>query len=95
MPASTARSKTERFEARISAKQKELFKQAAEIQAQSLTDFVVSSAMEVAKKVIHQHDILELTARDQKVFVQALLNPRKPNEKLRRAARRYRTVVRA
>jgi uncharacterized protein (DUF1778 family) len=95
MPASTAKSKTERLEARINAKQKELFKQAAEIQAQSLTDFVVSSALEAAKKIIHQHEMLELTARDQKVFVQALLNPPKPNAKLRRAAKRYRAVVRA
>jgi len=39
--------------------------------------------------------VIELTARDQKIFVQALLNPPKPNEKLRKAAKRYRMLVRS
>jgi uncharacterized protein (DUF1778 family) len=93
MPASAAKPKTERLEARISAKQKEIFKQAAEMQAQSLTEFVVASALEAAKKIIHQHEVVELTLRDQKAFVQALLQPPKPNQKLRKAARRYRAVA--
>ncbi|GAA6619787.1 DUF1778 domain-containing protein [Scytonema sp. NUACC26] len=36
------RSKTERLEARISKEQKELFQYAAEIQGQTLTDFIVN-----------------------------------------------------
>ena len=47
------------------------------------------------KKALDEHGVIELTARDQKVFVQALLNPPKPNEKLRKAAKRYRILVSA
>jgi len=43
------------------------------------------------KKSNHGQSIIELTARDQKVFVQALLNPPKRNVKLRKAAKRYRS----
>jgi uncharacterized protein (DUF1778 family) len=42
---------------------------------------------------LDEHGVIELTARDQKVFVRALLNPPKPNEKLRKAAKRYRMLV--
>lgn len=82
--------KAERLEARITAAQKEILQRAAEIEGRSLTDFVISSAQETAKRVIREHDILVLTARDREVFVNALLNPPAPNEKLRRAVRRYR-----
>lgn len=47
------------------------------------------------KKALDEHGVIELTARDQKVFVQALLKPPKPNDNLRKAAKRYRILVRA
>ena len=49
----------------------------------------VSAAQATAKRIIQEHEILLLSARDREVFVNALLNPAAPNEKLRRAARRY------
>jgi uncharacterized protein (DUF1778 family) len=84
-----ASGKAERLEARITSAQKEMLQRAAEIEGRSLTDFVVSSAQATAKRVIQEHEILVLSARDREVFVSALLNPRAPNEKLRQAARRY------
>ncbi|MUL39191.1 DUF1778 domain-containing protein [Gloeocapsopsis dulcis] len=83
------RSKDERLEVRITKEQKELFQQAADIQGRTLTDFVVSSVFEAAKQAIQEHEIMVLTLRDRKVFVEALLNPPEPSAKLRDAASRY------
>ncbi len=81
--------KAERLEARVTREQKRLIEHAAELEGRSLTDFIVTSAQSVAKQVIHDHEMLKLTAKDREMFVQALLNPPKQSEKLRQAVRRY------
>src|SRR6266849_4974567 len=84
-----ARTRSERLEARISSNQKDLFQRAAELQGRTLTDFILSSAQEAAVRTIEAMQIIRLSAQDSRTFAQALLNPRKPNRKLRAAARRY------
>lgn len=81
--------KAERLEARIAPAQKEILQRAAELEGRSLTDFVVSAAQATAKRIIHEHEVLLLTARDRELFVKALSDPPAPNETLRKAARRY------
>ena len=83
------RFKTERLEARVSREQKELFQRAADIQGRTLTDFVTSSVAEAAKRAIQEHEMMTLSVRDREVFVEALLNPPEPSDKLRAAAQRY------
>lgn len=83
------RTRQERLEARISRDQKTLFQQAAELQGRSLTDFVLHSAHEAAVRTIEETQIIRLNAQDSRAFAQALVNPKKPNEKLRAAAQRY------
>lgn len=83
------RSKIERLEARVSKEQKELFQQAADIQGRTLTDFVTSSVAEAAKRAIQEHEMMTLSVRDREVFVEALLSPPEPSDKLRAAASRY------
>jgi uncharacterized protein (DUF1778 family) len=83
------RTRSERLEARISSNQKDLFQRAAELQGRTLTDFILSSAQEAAVRTIEAMQIIRLSAQDSRTFAQALLNPRKPNRKLRAAARRY------
>jgi uncharacterized protein (DUF1778 family) len=82
--------KAERFEARITSAQKKILQRAAEIEGRSLTDFVVSAAQATARRIIHEHESLQLTENDRALFVAALMNPPRPNDKLRKAARRYR-----
>lgn len=82
----------QRLEARITAEQKRLFQQAADIQGVTLTDFVVASVQAAASRAIEESAILTLRARDREVFVQALLNPPAPNDRLLSAARRYREL---
>jgi uncharacterized protein (DUF1778 family) len=80
---------TERLEARITSDQKDLFKRAASLRGVTLTDFVVSSVHEAAVRTLEAMHVIEFGRRDQQAFVDALLNPETPNEKLIKAARRH------
>jgi uncharacterized protein (DUF1778 family) len=90
-PASATR-KGERLEARVSPEAKAICQEAARLQGQSLTDFVVGSAVESAKRILREKELMELTQRDRIAFVNSLLNPPLPNRRLRQAARRYEQV---
>lgn len=81
--------KRERLEARISAEQKALLQRAADLLGRTLSDFIVASAQRAAEEVIREHTIVTLTAQDSQAFVEALLNPPPPSERLRAAAARY------
>jgi len=85
--------KSARFEARITEDQKAIFLRAAALGGhRTLTEFVIESAQEKANAIIRDHDILSLTAKDKRIFVDALLNPPAPNAKLKQAAKRYKKL---
>src|SRR5712691_10074033 len=84
--------KTARLEARLTDEQKALFQHAADLTGRSLTEFVVSSAQEVAARTVRDHEVLTLSGLDRQVFIDALLKPFSPNKRLRQAARRYKRV---
>jgi uncharacterized protein (DUF1778 family) len=84
--------KTARLEARLTDEQKALFQHAADLTGRSLTQFVVSSAQEMAARTVREHEVLTLSGRDRQVFVDALLRPISPNKRLRQAAKRYKSV---
>ena len=84
--------KTARLEARLTDAQKALFQHAADLTGRSLTEFVVSSAQEVAARTVREHEVLTLSGLDRQVFVDALLKPISPNKRLRQAARRYKRL---
>jgi uncharacterized protein (DUF1778 family) len=81
--------KRERLEARVSAEQKALLQRAADLQGRTLSDFIIGSAQQAAEEIIREHMVITLTAQDSRAFVEALLNPPAPNERLRAAAARY------
>lgn len=85
--------KTARLEARVSAEEKKLFQHAAALQGRSLTDFLVTSAHEAARKTVQEHEIMELSARDRKAFVAALLHPPAPGRRLKKAVKRYKDTL--
>ena len=89
----TGRRKRSRLEARISAEEKELLKRAAALQGCSLTEFVVRSAREAARKAVKEHQMMSLTARDTEAFVKALLKSPVPGKKLKYAAERYKEIM--
>jgi uncharacterized protein (DUF1778 family) len=82
-----------RLEARISAEQKSLIERAAALQGRTLTDFVLTSVQDAARRAIEDHQQLELSVRDSEAFVDALLNPRPVNDRLRDTVRRYREAT--
>ena len=49
--------KTARMEARLTGDQKTLFQHAADLTGRSLTDFVVSSAQEIAARTVREHEV--------------------------------------
>jgi uncharacterized protein (DUF1778 family) len=78
-----------RIEVRVSPKQKRLFERAAELEGVTLTDFAISSMQRAATTAVQEYTRIELSERNQKAFVEALLNPPEPNEALREAAKAY------
>ena len=81
--------RVERLEARISKAQKNLFVRAATVQGRSLTDFLIASVQEAAERALRAHDVLTLSERDRRIFVEALVKPAAPGKSLRQAAKRY------
>lgn len=85
--------KTARLETRVTAAQKALFQRAADLTGRSLTDFILSSAHEVAARTVREHDVLTLSGQDRDLFVRTLLQPPAPSPRLRQAAARYKRAV--
>ena len=82
--------RSERLEARVSRETKALCQKAAQIKGSTLTEFVVNCAVEAANRTIREQEFAELTKRDRRAFVEALLTPAPaPNVKLQKAARRH------
>lgn len=87
------RRRAERLETRITAEQKALIEHAAALQGRSITDFVLTSVQDAARRAIEEHEIVTLSVRDSQAFVEALLNPPEPGAGLREAAARYKAVM--
>lgn len=92
MPSTAAHqeARSERLEARVPASLKATLKRAAAMQGRTLTDFVLSASTEAAERVIREHEVLELSRRDQEALARALLDPPAATPRLEDAARRYR-----
>lgn len=87
------RARAQRLETRVTAEQKRLIERAAALQGRTITDFVLTSAQDAARRTIEEHQQLELSVRDSQAFVEALLNPRPVNGRLRDTVRRYRAAT--
>jgi uncharacterized protein (DUF1778 family) len=84
LPATAAR-----IEARVSIEAKALIQKAVDIEGGTLTDFISKSAQIAAQNVIESHQTLKLGIEDSRAFVDAILNPKEPNEALKNAVKRY------
>ena len=87
------RARAERLEARVTADQKSLIEHAAALQGRTVTDFVLTSVQEAARRTIEEHQRLDLTMRDSQAFVEALIDPKPVNDRLRETVRRYRQAT--
>lgn len=82
-----------RLEARVDAEIKARWQQAADLQGITLTDFIITSLQESATKVIQQHQTMKLTQKDTEAFVDAIINPQKPNDNLKAAVLEYKKLI--
>lgn len=86
----SGRVRGERLETRVTADQKRLIERAAALQGRTVTDFVLTSVQDAARRAIEEHQILDLSLQDSQAFVDALLEPAPVNDRLRDTIRRYR-----
>ncbi len=85
--------RSERIQARATKHAKLTLERAAAVQGVSLSDFIISTALEQANKTLQVHEQLELSARDSRAFAEALINPPAPNQALRSARARHAVEV--
>ncbi len=90
---STQAIRSARIEARISPEMLTVVKRAAEIQGRSVSDFVVAAAQEAAQRTIEETAIVRLSVEDQRLMMDAVLNPPDPNEALRKAFESHKRLV--
>lgn len=83
-------SKNERLQVRLDARAKAVLRRAAEYSRKSLSQFVLSTALDEADRVIRRHESVTLSERDWDLFYDALTRPPPPNRKPQVAFERYR-----
>ena len=83
----------ERLETRVSTEEKALLQRAASLENRSVTDFVRSSARDAAIETIRRHEGMTLSATDSAAFVDALMHPAAPGERLRSVAEAHRDLI--
>ena len=95
MPTEAATAKrTERLDARVTKEEKRVVETAASLRGISVTDLMRTAITDAANKIIRENETLTLSERERQAFVQALMNPPRPNDAAIAAVRRYRREVR-
>lgn len=83
-----------RFDTKLSKEQKDFFEYAASIGGfRTLTEFVVISVQEKAKKIVEEYSKIISSKREQEIFFDEIINPSKPNSALENAAFRYKELI--
>lgn len=86
--------KEERLAVRVTAGVKQTLETAANLTGRSVSDFVVSHALEGAQATIESMERFRLAEEDRAVFYAALRHPPEPGEALKAAAAEYRKSTR-
>jgi len=84
--------KSERVAARLSPEQKQLLQRAADIEHRTLTDFLVERGLRGAEEVVRRHEVMTLSERSARAFMEAVSHPEPANAYLRQAAERYKAA---
>ncbi|MBI3514113.1 MAG: DUF1778 domain-containing protein [Proteobacteria bacterium] len=90
----TAR-RQERISLRISPQSKRKLERAAAYAEKTLTDFVIDVALQRADAVVREQAVITVTNDEWERFHKLLLNPPKPNKRLRKAFADHARVVRS
>lgn len=87
--------RTARIEARIAPEALLVVKRAAELQGRSVSDFLVESAVSMAKKTIEETQIIRLAVEDQRAIADAILSPPPLAPAMVRALGRHHEIITA
>jgi len=74
--------KDERINLRLKSHAKQILERAASFEGQTVSKFVINSALLRAEKTIHDYEVMTLNAHDSDNFFNALATPVKFNNKL-------------
>ncbi len=90
----TLSTKNARFDTRLPIEQKMLFEKAAQLGGyRNLTDFVVMTVQEKAKKIIAEKERIVASERDCKIFFDAIFNSTEPNNDLKKAVNEFKNLL--
>lgn len=90
---SIVRSKDDRLQVRVNAEAKTMLQRAASYHHKTVSQFVLTTALAEAEKVIRENEAVALSAADWKVFYDALSDPPAPNAALRKAFAKYQKMI--
>lgn len=90
---SRANRKDERIDVRLNRAAKLTILRAAELRQQSVSEFLLSAALERSREVIERAHVIRLSEQESGRFLAALASPPAPSRKLRAAARRYAKAI--
>lgn len=88
-----AETKNDRLQVRLDAESKSVLQRAASYRHKTVSQFVLTTALEEAEKVIRENEVVTLSNADWKVFYDALTNPAEPNAALRKAFSKYKKAT--
>jgi len=90
---STSEAKDDRLQVRLNAEAKTVLQRAANYRHKTVSQFVLTTALAEAEKVIRENEAVAVSAADWKVFYDALTNPPAPNAALRKAFAKYKKAI--
>ena len=83
-----------RLELRLPKQKKLFFEEMATMGGfKSLSDFIIHAAEQQASIIAEERNRILASEKDKKVFFDALLNPPKPNQSLKKAMKRYNEML--
>ena len=82
--------KDERLQMRLDAQAKSVLQRAAGYRHETVSQFVLSTALEQAERVIRENEVVTLSGPDWKLFYDALIDPPAPSAALGKAFAGYR-----
>ena len=85
----TVESRHDRLQLRLDGRSKRMLQRAANYRHETVSQFVLSIAVQEAEKVIRENAAVTLSDPDWKLFYDALIDPPAPNTALRKAFKRY------
>ncbi len=79
---SATQTKDERINLRLKHNAKLILERAASFEGQTISKFVLSSALACAEKTIQEHEVMTLNLKDSETFFNALASPVQLNDNL-------------